>query len=129
MRFRDVHPLLPSIVLMILVGAYLWIDRAPENPSRPATTNQSGTWESPGGAQDVKLASVQKTVPTPPNDSTGLLKLQENVQALQSSNKALSDQVGALAARLDSLEKARAEVTEKPQDRARRRNRQKDPFW
>jgi hypothetical protein len=126
MRFRDARPLLPSIVLMILVGAYLWIDpAAPENPSRPAATNQSGTRESlrleeeavfPPGGQDAKLASVQKTVPTPPNDSTGLVaKLQENVQALQSSNKALSDQVGALAARLDSLEKARAEVREQPQ--------------
>ena len=149
MRFRDVRPLLPSIAVMIVVGAYLWIDSAPESPSGPAATNQRGTLTSlwleeeavfPPGGQDAKLALVQKTDFTPPDDSTGLVaKLQEDVRALQSSNKLLSDQVGALAARLDNIEKAQAEVREQPQTgptprgnkktHSGKRRRRRDFWW
>ena len=115
MRFRDARPLLPATVVVILIGAFLWIDDTAEKPSRQAAATQSGTLRSPVPL-DAELATIQQTVPTPPNGSTELAKLQETVQALQSSNKSLSDQVSALAARLDNLGKARAE-----RRRARRR--------
>jgi hypothetical protein len=107
MRFGDARPLLPAAVVGILIGAFLWIDHAAEKPSLRAAANQSGTWRLPGGA-DAELATFQPTGPRPPNDSTELAKLQEMVQALQSSNKLLSDQVSALAARLDNLGTGRA---------------------
>lgn len=121
MWFRDVRPLLPGFAIIVAVGVYLWVDRAPEKPPLPAATTQSGTWGSPA-PPNAKLATLRETVFPSPTDSTGLAKLMDIVQALQSSNKALSDQVSALAARLDTLEKARAEVREQPQVRTRRRS-------
>lgn len=125
MRFREALPLLPSVALLILVGAYLWVDRgidgaAEQNYSRPAASTQSDTWSS-SARPDVELAALQPPAPTTTEGSAALAELQQTVQALQLSNKTLSDQIGALTDRLDNLEKARAEMRESPRGRTRRR--------
>lgn len=117
MRFREAHPLLPSFALAILVGGYLWIDGAAEKHSRPVAA-QSVTTGLPA-EPDAQLAAFQQTVSTSHEDP--LARLQRTVQDLQSSNKSLSEQVGTLAARLDDLEKARAEARALSRHRARRR--------
>jgi hypothetical protein len=114
MRFRA-GPLLPTVVVGILIGAFLWIDDDTEKPSQRPAAAQSDSLRLPSGP-DAELATLLPTLPAPTNDSTELARLQETVQALQSSNKSLSDQVSALAARVDNLGKARAE-----RRRARRR--------
>jgi hypothetical protein len=122
MRFRDALPLVPAAALVIFVGAYLLIDDAAEKPSRPAVPVQSYTGASLVAPPDAELATpLPQTVLTSPDNSTELTRLQQTVQALQSSNKSLSDQVNALAARLDNLEKAHAEISEPPRGRGRRR--------
>lgn len=118
MRFREALPLLPSVAIAILVGAYLWIDDAGGQHFRPAAA-RSDT-ESSAARPVAELVGFPQTESTSDN-STELAKLQQTVQALQSSNKSLSDQVGTLAARLDNLEKARAEIRELPRHRGRRR--------
>ena len=118
MRFHRALPLLPSFAVAILVGAYLVIDGAADKHPRQAValsdTRAPGDPEAGPGA-------FQETVFTPSDGSTELAKLQQTVQALQLSNKTLSDQVGTLAARLDNLEKARAEDRELARPRTRRR--------
>ena len=118
MRFRKALPLLPSFAVAILVGAYLVIDSAADKHPRQVValsdTRASGDPEAGSGA-------FQETVFAPSDNSMELTKLQQTVQALQLSNKSLVDQVGALAARLDNLEKARAEDRELARPRARRR--------
>lgn len=116
MRFREALPLLPSFALAILVGGYLWIDGATEKHSRPvAAQSVTGSPAEP----DAQLAAFQQTVSTSHEDP--LARLQRTVQDLQSSNKSLSEQVGTLAARLDDLEKARAEARGLSRHRLRRR--------
>ena len=117
MRFPDTRPLLPSFVVVVAVGAFFLLDSGPEKQSFPTAVTQSDKLGSPTPPM-AELATLREIAPV---DSTGLTKVLEIVQSLQSSNKSLSDQVGALTARLDNLERARAEVSNRPQGQGRRR--------
>ncbi len=124
MEFRKALPFLPGVAILLLIGAYLlaylWVDDAAETHFlSPAAATQSDRAIRP----DAELAPLQQIAPpvSDPEHSTAWAELQKTMQTLESSNKALSDQVGALAARLDDLEKARAEMREPLRRRPRRR--------
>ena len=83
-------PLWIMAVIVIAIGvAVFWGPHRPEKESSSIVAVQSKNAPSTAPQDDIKQA----------------------IAALQQTVKLLSDQVGALAARVDSLEKARTETT------------------
>jgi hypothetical protein len=95
---RGVLPWLSVLAFATIAGAFAWAINNPENPSAPATLVQPEP--SPSPQDDTKLAI------------SSLREAQKNTQSReQEASKSISEQMSPLGARLDNLERARAEFS------------------
>lgn len=123
-RSRRLLPWLAVLILAVIGGAFLWAhNRGEQQTSAAVTTTQSRA--APAAQDDVKqqIAALQRKVSdlqsANQHASDQITDLRRQLSAQQGDRKLLSDQLGALSARVDGLEKARAEFTE-PERRRRR---------
>jgi hypothetical protein len=92
-------PWLSVIAVVAIAGALVWANNRPENPSPLTTVVQASPEQSPAPQDDTKIAI------------SSLHQALKDVQSgEQEGRKLLSEQVRALAARMDNLERARGEV-------------------
>ncbi|WP_407178478.1 hypothetical protein [Bradyrhizobium sp. STM 3562] len=114
-RARRVLPWVLVVILLVIGGALFWANNRAEKNSPAVAANQST--EQPRANDETKqtLAALQQTVndlqSARQRDEGQIADLQRQLSAEQGERKLLSDQVGALAGRVDGLEKARAEFT------------------
>ncbi|WP_157449815.1 hypothetical protein [Bradyrhizobium sp. ARR65] len=101
--------------MLVIGGALFWASNRAEKNSPTVAANQST--EQPPAHDETKqtLASLQQAVndlqSARQRDEGQVADLQRQLSAEQGERKLLSDQIGALAGRVDGLEKARAEFT------------------
>jgi uncharacterized protein HemX len=92
-----------ALVLIAIGGAVFWGNSRPEKDSSQAAAVQSKADSSSPPQDDTKqaVAALQQTVKG----------AADQISDIQRQLKLLSEQIGALAARVDSLERARSETT------------------
>ena len=125
-RSRRMLPWLLILVVVVIGGAFIWASNRPGKDSSPVAANQSGAQHAPASQDETKqaLATLQLAVndlkSARQHDADQIADLQRQLSAEEGERKLLSDQVSAMAGRVDGLEKARAEVRA-PTNRRRRR--------
>ncbi|QPF83941.1 hypothetical protein IC762_30510 [Bradyrhizobium genosp. L] len=116
-RPRSVLPLLVALVALVVAGGALWMSYS--NTTKLAASQEHAAVAPPAdpAIDQIKqtLASLQQAVQGIQADQQKLAAqvgdAQQKTSAQQGEQKLLSDQLGALSARVNSLESARAETS------------------
>jgi uncharacterized protein HemX len=104
------------LVLVAIGGAVFWGNRSERDSSRVTTVQSEAAQPSPTPQDDAKQAitALQQAVKDLQSANQRAVEqiadLQRQLSAEEGERKLLADQVGALSARLNDLEKARAEM-------------------
>jgi hypothetical protein len=130
-RSHRTLPWLLAFVFVAITGAFIWANNSAENGTSSVAAVQSMPEPSPAPPDHTKqsIAALQPS-PASPDETKkqsmaalqqAVKDLQQALKDLQGERKLLSEQLGTLAARVDSLENARAEFAQPTTPRRRRR--------
>jgi uncharacterized protein HemX len=102
------------LVLVALAGAVFWGNSRSERDSSRITTVQSEAAQPPQDDTKQAVTALQQAVKdlqsANQRAADQITDLQRQLSAEEGDRKLLADQVGALSARINDLEKARAEM-------------------
>lgn len=106
--------LLLALVVVLGIGGFIWMDRRIDAVQGATVTHQdagAGTNDQAAQAVASLQDSIQKLQSDQKKLGDELTDIQRKIAAEGGERKLLSDQLGALSARLDSLASANAEST------------------
>ncbi|MGY3409531.1 septal ring factor EnvC (AmiA/AmiB activator) [Bradyrhizobium sp. GM5.1] len=110
-RPRSALPLLMAVLALIVAGCALWVSYG--NSTKAAAPQEQAAVTPAVEQMKQTLSALQRSVEGIQSDqqklAAQLSDIQQKASAQQGERKLLSDQLGSLSARVNSLESARAE--------------------